>query len=1053
MKTKKSYRFFSAILAILMVLAVCPMFAISAAEATGQDLDSITYWDGTVPYYDPENPDATFADFEMTVPAFVMSGSTYKIDKATFDAHLTKGDGTINGRYLNIKDEIGLVMLSLITNCPTVIYDESNTEVGTFYDSSTSDDPTRTAVWWLEYHEINIARDLYLNAPGAHVNQIAPLFWKRAGDVENHAWYGFSIKGLNHSINGWYMDVTINNDNYVSNGFVGSLPNAHFTVSNLALVDMELNVTTAEDFTKTAVIGGIVGGGKFASVSDSVTIQGCYVDLTTKFVSHAPDIWNNPPGDLWGSATGSDTGMCYKVEFGGLVGQMYYQPGNVGNAQSSNIQNVSLSNNVILLDYNTNTNCCRAAGITGGFLNTATVTIDNVIVAKYLNSGTITPKKSSGTIHTWGPTDATVSSITDVWSCGTIHGTFTDASNQTVALLDMVDSDYWAANGTGMSDGLSKSTGLIPVPTGLSENLNVMDPLYEYCVSLHKGRFTTDLNAGNVTIVKSVGELVYYATLANQLSKTANIKLGANIDMAGKTMPVIKTMKTFDGQGYVISNYTNTVICTTTTGGFCEALTGSIQNVAFVNYNVSFTTATPATAYEYYVGGLYGSGNNPTIRNVYMQGSLAITGTTMGNTRIGYFAAAHHEYFGDIGASIENSIFVGEVKGATANYFGGDFGEAAVGEWNAILEAADENGNQTIKRPQRQVKITNCYAIPYTTNSGGNATLTNHVGNNVGLHSVALRNCYQTGAPKGLHLNHAGKVGYTNVVDAEGNSLAYLDQFNVGDVANDRSIETAWKGPGSNYTVEQFHGKETTNALQFSNPEEWTWFADGTPIPAVFGDNASTLTVKSIKGLKKTHNSTSLLGAQIRLDRCGVRFIAEFDTSVTSNTFTVEYGVLVLPSAAAAEGRKLAYTDPVALRIATTDTSKLHAYGSIQATVNAPTMLEGYKAIFSVLKNFPDEILNSNQQFQVIPYIAFLSNEDIAHNDAITDPSKPRRFSHIIYGDNPQEFSGLYLANAACASEDLWLDDYKIAVCERFKNVDGFLYEVVDGVVLPKQQG
>jgi hypothetical protein len=327
--------------------------------------------------------------------------------------------------------------------------------------------------------------------------------------------------------------------------------------------------------------------------------------------------------------------------------------------------------------------------------------------------------------------------------------------------------------------------------------------------------------------------------------------------------------------------------------------------------------------------------------------------------------------------------------------------------------------------------------------------LIGHVGNNIGLHSVALRNCYQTGMSSGQHLNHAGKIGYTNVVDENGNSLAYLDQFNIGDAANGNIIEAAWGGPGASYTLEQFQGSEAKNAIVFNNASEWTFFEDGTPIPAVFGDNASALTVKSIEGLQKTYNSTSLLGAQIRLDKTGIRFIAEFDTSITSNYYTIEFGVLVLPRAAVEAGRTLTYTDPVALRIATTDTAKLHAYGSDLANANATGMLEGYSAIFSVLTNIPDDILNSDTMFQVIPYIAFLSPEDVAHNATVTLPTETRKVSAIVYGDNPQEFSGLYLANAACANATVATAD-KIAICERFAAVDGFNYEVVDGEVVAK---
>jgi hypothetical protein len=727
------------------------------------------------------------------------------------------------------------------------------------------------------------------------------------------------------------------------------------------------------------------------------------------------------------------------VDIGGLAGGLNYTPGAVGNGQTSNIKKVNLTNNVILLDYSANTNYFRASGITGGFMNTASVTVDNVIVAKLSNSGTTTPEKFSGSVVGYTPSADAVYSLTDIWSVANLVNptVMADASNKTVKVTDMADDAYWAANGAGMSDGLSKSTGLIPVPTTLSENAAMMASVQAYCADLKKAGYTADLNAGNVTSINSADDLVFYATLANQLGKAANVKLTANIDMADKTMPVFNKIKTFDGDGHVILNYTNTVICTTnadgasiSTGGFCEALTGSIQNVAFVNYNVSFTTATPETAYEYFVGGLYGSGGNPTIKNVYMQGSLAITGTPKGNTRIGYFAAAHYNWNGDagIGASIENSIFVGEVKGAPANYFGGDFGEAGAGEWNAILDAADGNGNQTIKRPQRQVKITNCYAIPYKTDAeSGAVTLIGHVGNNIGLHSVALRNCYQTGLGKGQHLNHSGAVGYTNVVDENGNSLAYLDQFNVGDLANGVEIGALWQN-NAFYILEQFQGLQADNAMKFSNAAEWTFFADGTPIPAVFGDNAAVLSIKSIDGMEPAIQKTVFTGAQLRLDKDGLRFVAEFDVAhhlIAAGDKTVEFGFLILPKVAITTyGQSLSYDNENVLKISTTDVDQLLAADDPRLA-DITLQNSSNKVLLAVMTQIPSNVLKSTTEFAVQPFVAYIDAQG--------------EVTVIAEETNKQAYSGVYIANELCKNENV-SDDVKKQVCGAFESANGFLY-------------
>ncbi len=1014
MKTKKSYRLLSALLAILMVLAVCPVFAVEAEPSATPTAQAATptYWDGTVPGLDLTT---------TTIPEFIMSGQTYTITQDDYAAHIT--DTWSNGAAtLVAEDETGFAMLVLLTNCPFEITGRES-EFHTPASSATGNN-------WAVFAgmEIRIGRDLYLNAPGNHVNQVAPLLWRCSNDT---GWQGLTINGTGKSVNGWYMDVTLASNEFVNCGFVGALSNESFTAKDLALIDMEMKVATTEGFTNTVVIGGIVGGG-INRADGTVTVQNCYVDLSVDFVTHN-DVWDAAPGDWIHN-------MNLKADISGLVGELSYVPGNIGDGQNSKINKVNISNNTVLFDFNTNTDICRVSAITGSIRNDATsVTIDNIVIAKLKNSGSKTPQAGNGSVYHYAPAALPATFVvTDIWTLGTtaktgypdylvtepFNANFTDASNKVVTLENIVDDEFWATNGTGMADAMTKL--YVPVPTTLATNPVLIAQMDTLQSTAKTDMIVSALNAGSVINVGTADDLILVATLANANSKAAKIALTANIDMAGKTMPVINTLHTLEGNGYIIDNYTNTVICTTGVqmGGFTAKLTGSIQNVAFTNYNVEFTSATPTTACEYWVGGLYGANgatNTITVTNVYMEGSLKITGSTKGNTRIGTIAATHQNWDGNVGATFTNCVFIGETN-KTTNLFGGYFGESAGSEWNGILSAsADGNGKYTIQRENRQVKINNCYAIPYV-NNAGTVSLTTHIGNNVGLHAVALRNVYQPGNAA-QHLNHAGAVGYENVVDALGNSLWYLDCFNVGDIANGKEMAPAANG---SYGLNDFKGTAEFNAMQFSDNTEWVWFENGTPIPAVFAatGNAVKLTVTSIAGMSQP---IQVHGAQLRLDKDGLRFVAEFDVEnhqIAAGENTVEYGVMILPTVAITSyGETLTYDNANVLKICTTDTSHLLADGDARLG-GMTAKLAGGKFLLAVLTNIPEEVLKSGYSFTVLPYVAY--------KDAQGAVVK------IFTGENDASYSGVGVANELCASDVS--DEIKKTVCQNFQGAVGFKY-------------
>ncbi len=1036
MKTKKSNRLLSVVLAILMVFAVCPMFALSAAEPTAE-AETVTYWDGTVPGLTAGT----------TIPEFIMNGSTYTITKAQFDEHLNKWDGGIT-----VKDETGLAMLSLITNCKTKI---TNADSSAWYDSTAAANPTLSAATnFLNYHTISIARDLYLNKPGQHTNQIAPLFWRTA---DTSGWTDIKVNGNGHAINGWYIDVTLSDDAFISIGFIGVLPNTSATIQKLALLDMEIKVTTVSPLNGTVNIGAIAGAVNKNRGGGTMSIQNCIVDSKVTFNSwlNSSNGWSSAPGHLWSS---NPTGILIKGDIAGLVGQMQKIPNTTTN---NGVQKVSFLNNTILFDYNINNTWSRVSGITCATpASAASFTLDNIIVAKCNNSGSKASEMGASTIHQYNA--ATTSTVTDLWTVGSIIPAFVIEGSNNRERVDTTLDTLWDANGATM-DGMTKlAYPSYPVPTALATNDCVLTQLY-YAPMHVKG---TTVEIGTAQAFYCAFAATAYARAADTDGSYGNFnfKLTADIDMTGYNLPTATNIKSFDGQGHVVSNLTvNRVAKATETrmGGLTDILgnnddwnfyQGTFQNVAFVNYN--FNIDTNACTSQYFVGGLFGYvGTNSQISNVYLQGNLKVNGRSVGDNggRLGTFGCALNYDTGSLGATFENCVFVGTASAPRAIApFMEVFGYSNT-DWAAIAkDSSTHTGKLEITNAAKQININNCYSLCYETDAEGNFTnWKGLIGSNVGMQALALTNAYQVGMKQNSVLSHEGEVnGYENVVDAQGNSLIHLGCFNAGDVANGNKIETAWGGPTAAYTLEQFQGAQAKNAMIFNNPAEWTYFEDGTPIPAVFGANASALSVKSIDGLAKTYNSTSMLGAQLRLDKAGIRFVAEYDTARFANEtdYTIEYGILVLPTNAITAGYALDYTEALALPIATTDTAHLHAYGSDKANQNATGMKENYSALLGVLTGMPDAMLVSNMQFTVISYVAFLSAEDVEYNSTAT---ADRKVSHIIYGDNSQSFSGLYLANVVCGDSTVSTAK-KIAICERFASVEGFEYEVVGGQVVAK---
>ncbi len=1018
MKATLTKRLLSAVLAILMVVAICPVIALAAVPGS-----ITTAWDGKVEQYIADLDDYT----EITdIPAFILSGADYVIDVETMAAAglaLTEVVNPDNGKItyaMTISSEKGFAMFVLLSNCPFTI-------VGGASDGTDLTGAAGSGLLDLiNGQPVTLAADLNLdNQP------IAPIFWK--GQTQS-TWYTFTFDGAGHAIYNWNVTQTITSNAYTEIGFVGFYKGQSLTVKNLALMNQTIAITTTDAVTSTVEVGGIVGG-MFDCAQQSysgLTVSDVIVDLDASVTLPKTTSY----GDWWVG------GVTNPALVGGIAGQLGRRPIDIYNGWGP--KNVTITNTNIIMNGTTNTQYSVVAGITY-CANTNKVdtdpkpstTLDDITIL-FTQSG---PAKTVSSTYAAALANNDANTVGDIF-VNVPSTTVTGDSVVDAQGYDLAEDAFWTANSANV-DGMTKLEKAYPFSEVFANNEAIVEDMTARGESditnrdaLLEQALINEIKGGAMVEIDSADKLVKVATLANDNNAALSMKLTANIDMTGKVMPVITKLKDFDGQGFVISNLTQNVVYTGTTGGFCATLTGDVKDVAFVNYNVTFCTADPSAATEYSVGGLFGQKLKADkvetyITNVYMEGSLAITGTTKGNTRIGYFAAPHQSWVGHgaTGITMDNCIFVGQVKGGVANFFAGYFGGAA-GSWDSAVTAADGNGKYTLTKEYRQIKLNNCYAIPYTVDAGtGVASLVGHVGNNIGSFALAMKNCYQPGLTASHQLNHGGAIGYEDVIDAEGNSLWYLDCFNVGDVANGKTMETSWNGPDAAFSLKQFQGLAADNAMQFSNEADWLFFADGTPIPAVFGDNAEALSVKSIDTLAEKDAPINFMGAQLRVDKEGIRFVAEFDVEryaeiAAGDGYTVEYGFLVLPTVAITTyGQELVYENDLALKIATSNADQLLAEGDARLNGIVPAT-EGNKIMLAVMKGIPAEVLKSNTSFTVVPYIAFVYDTGAA----------------VIYGAE-KEYNGVALANLACAAGSVEAPETIAAIKELFAGVEGFAPE------------
>jgi len=179
----------------------------------------------------------------------------------------------------------------------------------------------------------------------------------------------------------------------------------------------------------------------------------------------------------------------------------------------------------------------------------------------------------------------------------------------------------------------------------------------------------------------------------------ATVELGNSIDCTGYTVkpffdgnPDNGFTGIFDGKNYTVSNYTVDNTGTTNTGFFSQAITATIKDITFTNFNASYNPN------AYYSGGLIGYADTMTINNVH------IIGTVEGKSNVGGLIGEYESWWdvslGD--SSITNSSFSGIVRsqGIAPSAIGGLIGGTYIGYNNVDIshnntEGADIQINDT----------------------------------------------------------------------------------------------------------------------------------------------------------------------------------------------------------------------------------------------------------------------------------------------------------------------------------------------------------------------
>ncbi len=291
---KKTTRFFSLVLALLMVLVMVPAFAISADEVA----PAITVWDGKVPFTSDAGVTDTDRANWKTLTEVIHNTTKYALT-----AEQIKNDFDYSAWEIKTAD--GLALFSAFMNRKVTI------------DGNPANGNPHSPTWG---KTIKLANDIYLNDPTKDQSEWTNLWFPIAGDFQGNNTSSITFDGQGHFVYGMKIDETAHAsslDGYRTHrniGFFGIIKGT-LKVNNLALlsgvIDAE-NCAPAEGSTEvpTMTVGGLIGASDKLEVN-SVIVN---VDINVHSTGTGSDT-NNVANQKWG------------VIAGGVVGFDNYWPG------------------------------------------------------------------------------------------------------------------------------------------------------------------------------------------------------------------------------------------------------------------------------------------------------------------------------------------------------------------------------------------------------------------------------------------------------------------------------------------------------------------------------------------------------------------------------------------------------------------------------------------------------------------------------------------------------------------------------------------------------
>ncbi len=332
---KKGTRIFSVLLAVLMVLTVMPVIALSATEA--QAVAAPTYWDGTA-----SSATTTVTD----VMAFVQAGTTYTATEADLEGHLTIDTAR---KEIHIVDELGFAIFVIMTNNPYTIYENDGATVKYDGERETAVDATYGITDIVANATIYLDNDLYLNDPAKDVSEwksVAPMFMRPLPN--NGGTNGtLTFDGQGHSITGWYCDIALTSaDHGASFGLFG-MPVVYdfFTVKNVALLAQKLNITADNTWTKTIVAGSIAAGAWVVGGSCDLTVDSVVIDSEISASIQATNSTGGAiSGQMWTSTQSNAKAENKNIVVAGVVGCPQNRPSVM--TETSNINGTTTLTNI-----------------------------------------------------------------------------------------------------------------------------------------------------------------------------------------------------------------------------------------------------------------------------------------------------------------------------------------------------------------------------------------------------------------------------------------------------------------------------------------------------------------------------------------------------------------------------------------------------------------------------------------------------------------------------------------------------------------------------------